>query len=335
MKRTNELLVGGSVMGAFALVIGGAIWLSQTHIGERVALRVGRFRTVGGLAVGAPVTLRGVKVGRVQTIRLADDNWVEADLRIQSDVVLPQRPAVIAASASLFGEWQAAIIPQDPPSENPELRAMLAEAAKAGADRWPGATLPDIGQLTAQASRIAGDVGLITNRIQGAFDSNAVADLRKSIGNLRAIADRLVQLTNSESSSLTHLTNNMASTSDVVSDASKSLQTTLRRVDSATSRGQLTEILNNAQTSSRDIQSASADLRELLAVTRKHRESLVRVLEATDSVMTRIQSGKGTLSLLAQDSTLYHEATQTVVELRSLIADIKANPRRYFRFSVF
>jgi hypothetical protein len=39
--------------------------------------------------------------------------------------------------------------------------------------------------------------------------------------------------------------------------------------------------------------------------------------------------------MLATDSTLYREATLTVVQLRTLLADVQANPRRYFRFSVF
>src|SRR5205814_634896 len=81
------------------------------------------------------------------------------------DVELPAKPAVISASASLFGEWSANIISYDPPPTDPNLRDALAETDRAGGDAWPGATLPDIGQLTAQASRIAGDVGVVTQRI--------------------------------------------------------------------------------------------------------------------------------------------------------------------------
>jgi phospholipid/cholesterol/gamma-HCH transport system substrate-binding protein len=48
-----------------------------------------------------------------------------------------------------------------------------------------------------------------------------------------------------------------------------------------------------------------------------------------------MQNMTGTLGLLVGDSTLYNEATMTVAELRLLIEDIKANPRKYFKFSVF
>jgi len=59
------------------------------------------------------------------------------------------------------------------------------------------------------------------------------------------------------------------------------------------------------------------------------------VLQGLDTLMTRIQKGQGTLARLTTDSTLYTETTATLAELRALIADIRVNPRKYFRFSVF
>ncbi len=73
MKRSNEFAVGLAVLAALALVIGGALWLSETDVNQKEATYTARFRTVGGLGVGAPVTLRGVRVGRVEAIRLAPD----------------------------------------------------------------------------------------------------------------------------------------------------------------------------------------------------------------------------------------------------------------------
>jgi len=159
MKRTNEFAVGLAVLLALALVVAGALWLSETDVNQKKVNAQARFRTVGGLGVGAPVTLRGVKVGRVETIRLVEDEWVETEFSIDRSVSLPAKPAVISASGSLFGEWSANIISYDPPPTDPNLRDALAESDRAGGEAWPGATLPDIGQLTAQASRIAGDVG--------------------------------------------------------------------------------------------------------------------------------------------------------------------------------
>jgi ABC-type transporter Mla subunit MlaD len=86
MKRRNEFLVGLTVIIAFAVVVAGTIWLSQTDLGNRDLVQTARFREIGGLGVGAPVTVRGVKVGQVNAIRLTDGGWVEADLKIRSDL---------------------------------------------------------------------------------------------------------------------------------------------------------------------------------------------------------------------------------------------------------
>src|SRR2546425_3062317 len=182
-------------IAAFAVVVAGALWLSGAHLGKTEAVYAARFKTVGGLGVGDPVVLRGVRVGRVEAIRLAPGNWVDADLKIYSGVALPAKPAAIAASASLFGEWAVTLIARDPPPDDPNVRQALAEAQAAGGGRWPGATLPDIGQLTAQASRIATDIATVSSRIQTAFDSEAVNELRRSIKDFGQIADRLAKVT--------------------------------------------------------------------------------------------------------------------------------------------
>jgi phospholipid/cholesterol/gamma-HCH transport system substrate-binding protein len=335
MKRRNEFLVGVSVLAAIAVVVGGAIWLSETDIGNRDVVHTARFREIGGLNVGAPVTLRGVKVGRVNAIRLSENSWVDADLKIRLDVDLPAKPVAIAASGSLFGEWLVTVVDLDGAPQDPELRARLREAGASGADRWAGATLPDIGQLTQQASRIAGDIGVITNRVSGALDSSAIQDVRRSLRDLREAADHLADFARKQAGPFNQVTTNLATTSDQVGAASKRVNNLLSRVEDATKDGQITQILNSTKETTSDLRAASADVRALIATLRQHEQTLTRILETTDTLLTKVQSGKGSLGLLARDSSLYLETTKVVAQMRQLLADIQANPRRYFRFSVF
>jgi phospholipid/cholesterol/gamma-HCH transport system substrate-binding protein len=327
VNRRNEFLVGIAVLAAIAAVILGAIFLSDTNVGRSEVIRVARFRSVGRLQPGAPVILRGVKVGTVEMLRLADNAWVEADLRVDRTVELPDRPAVLAVPASLFGEWQAVFVGRDELTD-PNVRLLLDEAARPGGDVLPGADLPDIGELTAQASRIASDVGLITERVQGAIDSSVISDLQLSVRDLRLMADRLNEFANTEAGTLGRITGN---TERLTASASS----TLARVDSATRDGRLEDIVGSTQRFTSNLDTISTDLRAVAAAAHESRESLTRILAVLDSVLTRMEGGRGTLGLLSADSTLYLEATATVSELRSLIADIKANPRKYFRFSVF
>jgi phospholipid/cholesterol/gamma-HCH transport system substrate-binding protein len=335
MKRGNELLVGLAVLVALAAIAAAALWLSESNIGRKEQLYTARFRTVGGLGVGAPVTLRGVNVGRIQQIRLADNNWVEADLKIRTDVDLPVKPAVIAASSSLFGEWEASIVSADAPQEDPSLRFMLAEAAKPGGAAWPGATLPDVGQLTAQAGRIAGDIAALADRVETAFDSGAVQDLRGTLRDFAQTVSKLQDFTRQQTGRLDLLTGNLTETSGHFSGASRSLENTLSRIDSATRGGQISTILNTGKDATTDFRQASADLKEMMGALRANEGSLIRVLTTADTLLHRMQSGQGTLGLMTTDSTLYRETTLTVMQMRQLLTDIQANPRKYFKFSVF
>jgi phospholipid/cholesterol/gamma-HCH transport system substrate-binding protein len=335
VKRSNEFAVGLAVLAALALVIGGALWLSETDVNQKKISYSARFRTVGGLGVGGPVTLRGVRVGRVEAIRLVENEWVETEFSIDRSVEVPRKPAVISASASLFGEWTANIVPYEPLPVDPNLRNALIESDQAGGEAWPGATLPDIGQLTAQASRIAGDVGDITQRIGQAFDSTALKNLQQSVKDLATISARLVKFANAQTDRMERVGENVETTSDAFSGVAGTFKSAVARLDTATSDNQLADILNNSRSSSTDIRQAAADLRSVMAAARANEASLVRVLQAADSLMSRIQAGNGSLGMLATDSTLYRETTRTVIQFRELLTDIQAHPKKYLKISVF
>jgi phospholipid/cholesterol/gamma-HCH transport system substrate-binding protein len=335
VKRSNEFAVGLAVLAALALVIGGAIWLSETDVNQKKVTYAARFRTVGGLGVGGPVTLRGVKVGRVEAIKLVENEWVETEFSIDRSVELPRKPAVISASASLFGEWTANIVPLEPLPTDPNLRNALIESDQAGGEAWPGATLPDIGQLTAQASRIAGDVADVTQRIGQAFDSTALRNLQQSVKDLATISGRLVKFAHTQTNRMDRVGENVVTSADAFTGAAKTFRDAVARLDTATSDNQLQDILNNSRSSSADIRLAAADLRAVMAAARANQASLVRVLLAADSLMTKLQAGRGTIGMLTSDSTLYRETTKTVIQFRELLTDIQANPKKYLKISVF
>lgn len=327
MSRSREWRVGAAIVAAAALVVVAAFWLADRDPRKSLGVHTARFREIGGLNAGAPVTLRGVRVGRVKAVRLGDDDWVEVDLFLDQEVELPAKPAVIAASASLFGEWRANIIPMAPLPDDPAVRAQLLEAAEESA-LWPGATLPDIGELTAQAARIAGDAAKITTSVETVLDSNAVNDLKQSIRDLANISGRLARFASAQ-------TNRLDSVGADVAEGAVSFNRTIQRLDSSTASGELKQIVENANAGSADLRKAAADLRELSAAARENKVSLERVLQAADSIASRLERGHGTLGLLATDSTLYREATATLQEFRGLMAELRANPRKFLKISVF
>ena len=113
------------------------------------------------------------------------------------------------------------------------------------------------------------------------------------------------------------------------------LARTARRADSATSRDQFQRILSNTDSVSGDLRQIASNLRGFTGAAASQQEAFARIIAHTDSVLARVEAGEGTLGRLTSDTTLYTESVQTVRELRQLLQDMRANPRRYFSFSVF
>jgi phospholipid/cholesterol/gamma-HCH transport system substrate-binding protein len=211
----------------------------------------------------------------------------------------------------------------------------LAEARVGAGDRWPGTTLPDIGQLTAQASRIAGDIGVVTDRVQSAVDTQAINNIRGSVRDLRTMASQLLSFTQQQTTALSKVVDNASTSSNDIAAAARHLDVTLSRVDSSTASGEVSDMIREARAATSDIRTASGDLKLLAGTAQDQRERLVRIMTNTDAMLTRLNRGEGSLGLFLADSTLYRETTKSVIQLRTLLQDIQTNPRRYFHFSVF
>ena len=71
-------------------------------------------------------------------------------------------------------------------------------------------------------------------------------------------------------------------------------------------------------------------------------DSLDRSAKSTEALLGRIERGEGTLGKLSKDETLYLNANeavanlnQAVVEMRKLTEDIRKQPKRYLKLSLF
>lgn len=93
MIKRSALMIGGFIVVALLLVVGGVLWLSGNSLFDRRVGAVVYFQEgVAGLYEGAPVTFRGVAVGQVENIGLQVDPKTQSALipvtiRLSPDVV--------------------------------------------------------------------------------------------------------------------------------------------------------------------------------------------------------------------------------------------------------
>jgi phospholipid/cholesterol/gamma-HCH transport system substrate-binding protein len=328
MKRRDEIITGAFVLLGLAAIVVGGLWLSRARLSGDFRTLTARVRTVGQLRPGNVVTLRGVEIGRVQTVRFADSG-VDVVLRVRTDAPLPAHPAVFLRPRSLFGEWGAAIVPAGSHAGTSEDSIPRPDSI------LPGQTATDFAQLSDYTADIASNLQTITQRVEVAFNKQTAANLARSIDNFEQASSDLVDLLGRQRQSFGGFADDMAAAGRTVRQASADLDSTLARLEKATQGGQLQDIFANVQQASGSMTHVASRMDTTMGHVNRVATRADSVLGAFNALVSGVNAGHGSLGQLANDPDLYENLASTLVELRSLLDELKRNPGKYFKFSIF
>jgi phospholipid/cholesterol/gamma-HCH transport system substrate-binding protein len=334
-NKSNDWLVGASVLATMALVVSVTLYLQQADLGRKRETVSARFRDVGNMSIGNAVVIRGVRAGRVERIQLADGGWVTATFSLEPGIALPADPVVLIQAATLFGEWQALIARREGAPAIREVIAQLEDSADAPEGTLPGAVLPDIAQLTSVAGGIAGNVASVSERVRTAFDDSAARELRTTIRNFSMMSTELTQAVRTQSQNLDIVAAQVKAGAGDLSAGAAALQRSISRLDSATSGGEVQRIVAEAEAAATNLREATQRLNTISVSLERAEQSLRSVVVKADTLLGRVESGQGSLGLIFNDPSLYRNSDSLLIDMRGLIADIKKNPKRFFSLSIF
>lgn len=329
MKGRNEVAVGAVVILAIALIVFGTIWLQGRGFGREEMVLQARFREVGQLLNGNPVKVRGVPIGRVQSIDLDPGGaGVIVSMRVKSDIRLPEDPVVILSPESMFGDWQAEISPR---SAAPDFD--YAEAPDPAV--LPGATLPDISRLTAVADRIAQNMATLSDRFEIAFTDETAANIRRAIENIQRVSERLTDIFSSQQQAVEGVAADLQSTAEALGQAVETINRTFAQVETAISGDKLVHIVDRAERASLQIDSLTAGLLQTSRELGAAAVAADTTLKSVGAVADALLSGQGSLGLMLRDSAMYWRIVESNAEIQALLRDLRANPRKYINLRVF
>jgi len=120
-----------------------------------------------------------------------------------------------------------------------------------------------------------------------------------------------------------------------LAQSAQTVQRVAERVDSSTATGEVRRIVADIATAAQQLKETSDEVRTMSRQLTRSQGRLESVLTTTDSVMFKINTGQGSIGLLVNDPTLYRRSDSLVVDLRALVADFKANPKKYVNLRVF
>ncbi len=329
MTRGREILVGLVIVAGAVVAVLGTLWLQDAQFGRGTRQVEARFLEVGQLMLGNSVKYRGVTIGRVDGISVEPaGDAVRVTMSIQEGVTLPENPAAILAPESLFGDWQAEIVPRDAYSQF-EFLDPLPDGTLGGY------ALPDISRLTAAADQISQNLGVLTERVEEAFTEETARNISRAIDNIQDVSERLTELVEVQAGAFSDVAREVESAAVELREAAHAGHMTFLRAEELIGSPATDSLLLDARATASNMRGLSEDL----AVTAEGAQSLVVRADSTfarlDRITAQVEAGEGAIGRLMNDTVLVYRAQDVLIQLSVLLEDLRANPQRYVRISIF
>jgi phospholipid/cholesterol/gamma-HCH transport system substrate-binding protein len=337
MTQGNELAVGSVIIGAVVVLAAGTLWLKGTEFGQESTHIEVLVQEVGQLAEGNAVKLRGVPIGRVSSVDVEPGgNLVRVGMDIEGDFQIddPRTVGVIIAPESLFGDWQAEIVDRERAQQFAYYEVPASEMAR-DTLVLGGYAIPDISRLTAAADEISQNLSRLTDRFDRAFTEETADQLRRAIANVEGMSSDIRSLIEQQAVTFQAVSRDVAAASTEISQASTQARVTLQRLDGTLAAGQIDSVLVSMANTARNVDRLSAQMASSTAGLEGTMARADSAFASVQRVTTRIEAGQGSLGRLIGDSSLAFRAENAMARLDSLLADVKANPGRYIRLSIF
>ncbi len=301
MRLSRELKTGIIVIGGILLFILGFSFLKSTPLFDDSKTFYAVYKHVGGLQPGTQVSINGLTVGAVNDIRFKDGSGdLLVTFSVDSSFEFSKNSTAELYDTGIIGGKGIQIKPVF------DGAPMARSGDTLKTDTRPGLTELVQQKLTPLQLKVEGAVShadsLLMN-VNDVLDENTKENLRQSIDGLNKVIANFV---------------NTTATLNSVLEKNKT---------------QLDSSITNINTLSGNFAKISDSLAQAgLSSTVKNLEVTVKSL---NEMLTKMNSGEGSLGKLMNDKQLYDNLTEVSRELDLLLQDFRLNPKRYVNVSVF
>ena len=296
MKIRKEITISICVILSLCILFLGIDFLKGVNVFKPSNYYTASYTNVNGLAVSAPVTINGYKIGLVRSIEYQYDNpgHVGVEFSLDKELKLPVGSKAVIV-CDMLGTATVQLILTDNKEFHNVGDEIIGETASGlmdniSNDLMPGVTniFPKIDSLLTSINKLVSDPALET-----------------SVKRLDAI------------------TANLQATIVSLDKASKSLPKVMTNIEGVTDN--VNTITGNFAVLSEELKNAPID--STLMNIQQTTENLRLLTE-------ELNNPNSSLGLLMNDPQLYNNLNNTVKSLDSLFIDIKKNPKRYINIKL-
>ncbi len=315
INRYKAFGIGLSFIVALVLFIWGYNFLKGNDIFGKETVYYAQYNQINGLLNSNPVMINGLRVGKVKSIYFNPDmsGRIMVVITLNNDFPIPENSVARIFSSDLMGSKAIDLQLGDASSYAKDGDTLLS-GVEAGLMEEVNAQVQPIKK---KAEDLLGSIDTLVVAFQSIFNESARTNLKESFNDIRSTFANLESATGN--------IDNM-----VVNEASR-ISSILIKLDSLTltlsqNREGISNIVSNFEVISDSL--SKSDIPGTFA-------NINATLNEMQVLLHSIQAGEGTLGQLMVNDSLYLHLNRSAADLDSLLRDVKENPKRYVKFSVF
>lgn len=296
-------------IGIFAVAMIGCAWagirfLSGFDIFSRNVDYYAAYDQINGVQTASPVMIKGVKVGSVTGISFepSRSSNVVLKLTVKKQYGIPENSEAKIFSSSIMGSKAIEIDLGSSP-----VMLQKGDTIRASRDRdMMDVAASELDFFKQKVSQLTGDLSRTLAGIDALIEDNR-GSIQTMTTHLSSISGSVDDLLASEGEALRSALHSLTEFSQMLGRNTERVDSIVGHMDRFT--GELADA----------------------GIVRRLDESLTEL----NDVLSKIDRGDGTLGKLLNDGELYGSLEEASANLSALLADLKANPKRYVHFSLF
>ncbi len=307
MKLRKEAKVG--IFGVLMVLVlyWGINFLKGQDLFSRNNTYYAALDQVNGIQTSSAIVVKGYKVGVISGMNYTQgaDGKIILELSVKSKYKIPTNSKALIFSEGIMGGKSVEIKLGDSPEYLQSGDTLYTEMDK-GFLEVAGSEFEFIKQ---RFNQLVTEISTTLENVNKILVDNT-SNIHTTMTNLASISGNLDEVISSESGSLKGMVANL-------SEMSRNLKNNSERID---------HIIANVEHFTDSL--SSSHIPTMIS-------EFTTTLDELNTTIARINAGDGSLGQFVNDKALYDSLTVASGNLAALLADLKANPKRYVHFSVF
>ena len=309
MKISNETKVGALTIIAIAILFIGYSFLRGNDVFSSDNSFYTVYDNVDGLTVSKPVMVNGYQIGRVSKMDLLETGKIQVEFKINSDYPIPSNTIARIVSADLLGS-KAIVFDLGNSKTMAKDGGILQSDVQANLLEKVEPLQLKIENLVVKLDSVLSGVNTALNdEFQRDFKSS-LRSISISLNNMERITNDVEGLMGSEKLRLAKIMQNLESITNNFKNNNQKINSILANFDNLSNdlaQMEIKSTVDNANQAMKDVQ----------------------------AITDKINKGEGSIGLLVHDDKLYNNLNSASAELDELIRDLKTNPGKYLKLSIF